>query len=290
MKTQNMLEGLKQAGIRARAYKSPPVGKDIFAITVASNHPEGTVLVNQGQAQVDIVPDPTRRQAVATVRERGRVVTKRVRGQFEIQTGFTSTNRTHRRVLKSNFPVIMPAGTRWSFSNITARTTVNGNCHVSGNVTAKVVDRTTNHFLIGMDETRNFICLLPRPAKTVAEAHEMLKPKGLQEGWKRQGEWFFIPCSAEKSEKLDKMAIKEYQRIRERRLGNTTHSAKSAIRILEGRKQVVYARGFIVDMRQGHHKALFLNDWHVVRKNKEATLKVGREQAAAARRRTRTWD
>ena len=94
-----------------------------------------------------------------------------------------------------------------------------------------------------------------------------------------------------KKAEINQVITEDYRRLREFSLGNTTHLAKSAVRIAHGKKLVIYARGFIIDGRAGHHKALFLDDWHMVKKNNEAAIKVSRDQRAAAmRRRLMAWD
>jgi hypothetical protein len=69
------------------------------------------------------------------------------------------------------------------------------------------VRRTTEakrRFLVGMDEQHLFIAQLTRPATSVKQAHEGLRPRGVPAGRRakkigivRQGEWFFQPASAE---------------------------------------------------------------------------------------------
>ncbi|HYD41517.1 MAG TPA: hypothetical protein VEB43_11880 [Anaeromyxobacter sp.] len=58
-------------------------------------------------------------------------------------------------------------------------------------------DARKRHFLCGRDERQLFICPLPRPLTTVRDAHAALRvtvPSGVK--GKRQGEWFFLPPSA----------------------------------------------------------------------------------------------
>jgi hypothetical protein len=63
-----------------------------------------------------------------------------------------------------------------------------------------VIEQLTNdrkrHFLCGMDECHLFIAQLPHPASTVAGAHRVLRPAGLRDERRRQGEWFFVEPAA----------------------------------------------------------------------------------------------
>lgn len=53
-------------------------------------------------------------------------------------------------------------------------------------------------FLVGQDERHYFIAQLPRLVNTVHEAHAVLRPPHTgRVGTKRQGEWFFVPLTAE---------------------------------------------------------------------------------------------
>lgn len=52
--------------------------------------------------------------------------------------------------------------------------------------------------LLGMDESHLFVSQLPQaPITTVKQAHNALRPQAVSntQGWKRQGEWFFVPAT-----------------------------------------------------------------------------------------------
>jgi hypothetical protein len=292
MKTQDIVKSLKHYGIRARGYVRPPIGEDVFALTIVPRHKEGVVLVNHGAAKIDICGSKRLRQATMTVREKGREVTRVVKDRVWNDSEPTQAFIMER--LKRHFPVIMPKEAEWTVTNIKCerlganirRPGVNKYYLIQGKVTAIVKDPTTNHFLLGMDETRNFICPISGPVKSVRGAHRRLRPEEVTKGSLRQGEWFFIPCTAKTLNWLNKLATRESGRIRCMQLGETTHVAKSAITVSKG----TYARGYITDRRTGHHRSLFLPKWHKVVRNKEAEIKVAAFQKDALKRRRHTWD
>jgi hypothetical protein len=284
-----LLKILKRAGVSARAYKRPPYGKDIFALTIVPQGRAGTILVHQGSAKVEGHASKRLRQAVATVREQGRQITKQVSTRI-YQTEKPDINMALHR-LKGRFP-IMPPHTKWSMTGFKAEQVekrMSNPCwEVSGKVTARVASKTTNHFLMGMDETHNFISPTAKQTRSVEHAHRMLLPKEARKtGTVRQGEWFFVPVGKGTGRRLGQF----HRLIRKIRLGDTTHYVLTGI-TLSGRYTGVYAKGFVIDNRDGHHRALFLPVWCKAVHNKEVEIKVGKEQAqaAAARRQRRSWD
>lgn len=329
MKTQNMIEELKKVGIRAAAYKRPPIGRGVFAMTILPTHREGVVTVNQGKAVVQVHGNKKLRQAAVSVCEPPRIVTRKVTVSRRYKD--RPTLRMATNTLKTNFPVIMPSRVHWSVTNLTFTmkdltpreveinnqrkmqplyggipggiTAITPIWIITGIVTARVGKETVNHFLIGIDETRNFIAPLPRKATSVMMARRMLKPaKEMRRKAVRQGEWFFIPATREMASKLEKIATEQSSKVKSMQLGKTTHTAKSAIvikgpkpRKRKGKKQgnrplTIYARGYITDARRGHHRSLFLPKWSQVVRNKEAEIKVSPQQQKTARRRRATWD
>jgi hypothetical protein len=61
---------------------------------------------------------------------------------------------------------------------------------------ACVIEYAGTHYLSSMDGQNYFICELPEKVKTVDDAFESLKPKGLLgREYIRQGEWFFVISS-----------------------------------------------------------------------------------------------
>ncbi len=290
MKTNNLVEALSQFDIRTAAYKKPPVHRDVFALTILPRHKEGVVTINQGLAKTEIFGDKSKRQAAVTVQEKGRIVTRTVNGRFSNRTEEPTTDLIFSDA-KGRFPVIMPTGSRWTIKDIKKRSNINGyngnrDWNYSAKVTARVAKTTTNHYLIGMDETHHFVAPLPSKAESVKEAHELLRPKRIAKTSLRQGEWFFTPCTEKTCELLET----KVHLLRTRVLGKTTHSALSCIPLKKDGKTTIYARGYIVDEREGHHRALHLDSWHKVVRNKEATIKVSPEQRKTMARRRQTWD
>ncbi len=74
MKEQNLIAELKKYDLRVRQYVRPPAGRRVFAMTIKSDHPKGTIMVNQGTAKVVVVGNKRLQQAVVTVREQGRSI------------------------------------------------------------------------------------------------------------------------------------------------------------------------------------------------------------------------
>jgi hypothetical protein len=124
-------------------------------------------------------------------------------------------------------------------------------------------------FLIGMDETANFVCRLPQGANptTVEEAHDILRPKGVMPHTIRQGEWFFVPtdkCSCGLG--LDDHVRGHGVSVR---LQGTTHTVEQGI--VHGGSY--YAKGRVMDDREGRHADVDLGDkWHQVFHNTERDM------------------
>jgi hypothetical protein len=293
----SLVNRLRQAGIRAAEYKRGPFGRDVFALSIQPRHSEGTVTVNQGTAGITVRGDKARRQAVVSVIEKDRVVVRNTAAHFSdrltasVELGDRPSIGEIHRSLRENFTAIMPVGTSWSYGRCSYSSTEQVSygqqttyaLHVKCKVTARVNNQTTNHFLIGMDETRNFIAALPDKPRSVKHAHKMLRPARLRKDSLRQGEWFFEPIrNAKLKTQLSRFAII----LKPTRLENTTHHAKTAIKY----NGVLYAIGFITDDRRGHHAPTLLKDWHKVVRNKEATIKVSPAQRERVVRMRRTWD
>lgn len=296
--TKNAVEQLQEAGIKVRPYKRPPVDKGIFAISITEDTTNrGTILLNQGRAKIKVATDKSREQAVLTVDEPRRIIKRHIKINAGRHFNAPSLSAC-RHAFVHAFPVIMPRGTKWDISNFKFTKFKNAAEQLGGtiyapyweaeaDVTARVGKATAMHFLVGMDETHNFISPLPRRANSVKEAHEMLRPKEIKAKTLRQGEWFFKPCGEITKKRIEK-AISEDPRI----LGNrvlelhSAHSARSAVQL----NKKTYARGYIIDRRPGRHKPLFLPDWHEVVRNKEANDRFSAHQKEVALRRRSSWD
>lgn len=309
MKITNLVEALQKYNIRAREYSRPPAGQDVFAITIKRGHPESTVVVHQGKAQIEINGSRKLRQAVVTVKEKGREVTHKVTTNIMVSDkpasdkgervpGNKPTTKEVEKRLIDRFPLVMPEGTQWTVTDTTCvKREDSGYTHrtqwdITGLVTAKVKKSTVNHFLVGIDETDLFISSLKRHVSSVQEAHKILRPPEVTKDLidrkraPRQGEWFFVRCARKVANMLNKLATEQPSKLKTYRLGDTTHTAKTAVVV----DKKVYARGYIIDRRRGHHRSRWLDWWHLVLKNQETEFKVSPEQQAAAARRRRTFD
>lgn len=315
MKTDNVVKSLQRFGIQAAAYRRPPTGPDIFALSIQPRSQAGVVTINQGTASVEVFGSRKLRQAAVNVRENGRKIVRNVKVIRRVIDHINPPGRDEQiRLLTSNFPVTMPSNTRWTVKDITCTRhdvqTVREHggylntydiWKIKGTVTARVIRRTELSFLIGMDETHHFVAPLPKKVASVKEAHKVLRPD-VKRGSLRQGEWFFEPVSDEALIKtLNGHAdARMYRRQGRFRLGGTTHFAMTHINLVHRRQgdkrkaKHLYVRGDIIDGREGHHAVLFLPGWHRVVRNKEDNKKFARVQRATAGARTagarRSWD
>jgi hypothetical protein len=142
--------------------------------------------------------------------------------------------------------------------------------------TSRVVEMSTTgrlrHFLCGVDEAHLFIAQLPRPVANVTDAHEALAPEIPdqydQRRMRRQGEWFFLPATAEERSELNRVSPREIRSgglaevARIRRHGRQ-HTATQACVLQPSR---LYARGQIW---HPDHAPLALRGWHRVLLNRE---------------------
>lgn len=280
MNTTNLVKSLQSFGITAAAYKRPPAGKDTFLISILPKRPAGVIQVHQGLAKVEIHGSKKHRQAVVTVQEQPRVIKRHVKTEI-FGTGPAGVqppvDQKIKDALRRNFPIQMPGGPTWSFSGIKSQKRIPpsgfaGYWEVSGSVTGKAGRRTTSHFLLGVDESHNFIAPLKEKPTSVEHAYRILKP-GLRPGSVRQGEWFFEPLKKDEAARIDKVASADGRKIKQTTLGGTTHRALSTLVVTAAKKRTIYARGYVTDSRHGHHDALFLPSWHRVVRNKEITFK-----------------
>lgn len=146
-------------------------------------------------------------------------------------------------------------------------------------VTAHVPE-STMCFLAGQDEKSYFISPLKEVVKTVAEAHEALRPASVPEGTLRVGEWFLVPVSEEESARLDKFAkLCDQIEFEE----DSNHYAPSGLLVLKGHKNpswfdgeyrhyhdddTIYVSGWVLD-KEERHSPVWLPDWHLVVRNEE---------------------
>ena len=138
-------------------------------------------------------------------------------------------------------------------------------------------------YLVGKDDLHLFIAQV-QTGDTVAQAHDSLKPDlvrhaepALSRSVVRQGEWFFLPLSAEDAQRLGAhlnlwpRAVKLRSSVGE---GGRPHIADEVVTVdrrvrskhREYRRPEVYARG---QVSHPDHRDLFLNEWRRVVRNAE---------------------
>jgi len=143
-------------------------------------------------------------------------------------------------------------------------------------------------FLCGMDDLHLFVAQV-QEGDTVAQAHKSLKPRAVREAetlWpgqiQRQGEWFFLPLSADEAERLAVHLGAWPRSLKHRRAvgaGGRPHVADGLVmidrrvktRYRESRRPEVYAQGTVI---HPDHRALHLDGWRKVVRNREVGASV----------------
>lgn len=148
---------------------------------------------------------------------------------------------------------------------------------VSETATSRVVELSTSgrlrHFLCGQDEAHLFIAQLPRAAANVDDAHDALAPE-IPDQYdrrriQRQGEWFFLPVTADERAELNVVSPREIRsgrglaEVASIRRHGRQHLATEACALPTAR---LYARGRIW---HPDHAPLALRGWHRVLLNRE---------------------
>lgn len=133
---------------------------------------------------------------------------------------------------------------------------------------AITVPKTENHLLIGIDEVAHFICGLPEKPENVRHAHEILRPKGIAADCKRQGEFFFKPCTRAELRDI-KDALNNGKFPRDRTLEYlSSHRSPCALKL----DKTMYANVLVYDNRNGRHEPIVLEGWHKVVRNNEIVV------------------
>lgn len=142
---------------------------------------------------------------------------------------------------------------------------------------------TSIDLLIGTDEKSSFICALPRTCKSVDDAHEALRPKGVPKGSLRQGEFFFVPVTRAEhrfvTDQIERRNPIDYYRNRLHDRADNPKDHFAAIYVRNTKTNTDYALGPVTNRR---HKTLILEGWYRVVPNLE--IPVPQEMADAA------WD
>jgi hypothetical protein len=147
----------------------------------------------------------------------------------------------------------------------------------------RVTPRDERRLLIGMDERHLFVAQIDggerRKATTVRDAHTQLAPAGIpgtdrerkKKGIKRQGEWFFLPTTAQERQEIAS-AIKVIGVQKKVPVGPSgrgrSHVIDERVVVLrpDGSTRPVFARG---RLRHPDHRTLKLQEWHRVLMNTE---------------------
>lgn len=150
---------------------------------------------------------------------------------------------------------------------------------------------SAQHYLAGMDERQLFIAELSKPATSMKQAYDLLKPNGvtLAEGKRkviRQGEWFFLELTPEEKASVElytkkKLAIIHRKKnigevIAGRRIGGNPHVVDEMIAFDPPRlehgfsvrpRSDFFCRGKV---RHRDHETVELKTWMRVIRNTEA--------------------
>ncbi|HAX18281.1 MAG TPA: hypothetical protein DCY00_06775 [Actinobacteria bacterium] len=126
------------------------------------------------------------------------------------------------------------------------------------------------YFICGMDEGRYFVSELPKKARSVEEAFKILIPKAAKiliskgAGYKRQGEWFFIPV---KDTEIKIPAIKVKDQLKMKALPAKESSAlHTATRMIKD-KNYFFVKGIIRHSTREHRSLKLGDEFHVAFKN-----------------------
>lgn len=286
----DFLKPINRHGIMAMPYARGPLGNSTFTIGLDSSSEvlrlwPGTATMNI--VDMDNVPSP---QIVLRCTEGDHAINVPV----EVGSGSIYWSSRKAPVVNPNALVstTFPSGTTFDYAKEWTKTEPNRTGRFSWkNTVAVTVPAFDNSFLIGYDEVKCFISQLPEHAASVKEAHRMLRPLGVGPKARRQGEWFFAPCS--------QAEVKTLQDHMKRSKGNRIHADSKKLTPIERGSthcmtnyvtigETHFVRGEIIDTRALRHHSLNLEGWHRVVRNNEITAQEDRQDAA---RSTRTrWD
>jgi len=288
-----LVEKLIPAGIDAVEYARGTAGVGAFVISVdPSPKGVGRLRVWEGtEAEIEVHNDKRRRQAVLLVKEPTRKIVRKV-------TLRSYKNRlsmvTDQFEAGNGFGMNLPSRTRYTLQSDITFTPDHGQLddYAYGKFEATVralVPKSTQTFLVGIDEEHHFVSALKKPVKSVLDAHEALRPPTVPKGSPRQGEWFFVPCSKRTSKQILAAVQEKPGILKERWLnGNsvhyrggwygdsstsrlpstTTHRATQTVRIGSN----LYVFGYVLEDRETRHSPLFLHDWHLAVHNLEVQV------------------
>lgn len=294
-----LIEELGKTGITASFYSRPPDKKHIFTIGKQSGVP-GTIMLWPGsrETEITVVPDKKLHQAVLKVHEPKHTLTFTYTIWHFLSISHGEALQTAADWLGSGpasdywAGAILPKGTHYRFAPRSKWVTKMGKNDTRLKTAIPIiatVPATTQYFLVGRDELAQFVCALPKEAKTVEEAHKILRPKGVPEGSLRQGEFFFVPVTAKHKKTLQALE-KENPKIGKcswepnRLEPNSSHRAERRLVLVSGKVENLnnfqisrlgsqeyktLVKGKITDNKTGHHSPLVLDDWHYAIRNTE---------------------
>lgn len=260
-----LVDELEKAGVPAKEYSRGPNGKFPFVVSIQNRlGTPGVIRVWEGNSEFEVATSKRHHQAVVGVMELERSITRNV----TVTSSPGTTNAQIRGQAQRIFPVFMGTDVAWKFGAVTRgeRTEAWGYTHDVATVPVTATAKAgRQNLLLGHDETHAFICALPKAVKTVAEAHELLRPKlAEREGTVRQGEFFFVPVS----DRLSATLMRRLSRSRYGRLENGSSHMGTTV-LYNGNR---YAIGVIQDERPGRHSPLLLSSFHRVVRNREVQL------------------
>lgn len=293
---------LKAVGIKATVPVKPRRNEEVFMLTM--NETSNAISVWPGVSHVEVKGDKKYKQAVINVIEKKRTVTETVELNHVWMKGLPASaqaNNTQalvaalRQRFIDAFPVRFPNPdlVSWSVTKFEEMTDEDDDADgipiierdyrtFKAQVTASV-PASTQSFLVGQDETAQFISMLPKKATSVEQAHKILRPKGVTDKALRQGEWFFEPVSEQVSKQLDALVAKQPHIMDDvyplESEDETTHYCVQ-VTIPKDKKPRLFTIGWVTDRRRvrrgrraggrfSHHDPLWLGDWHEVIKNTE---------------------
>jgi hypothetical protein len=280
----------KSAKIQAIVETEPNYGDDTV-VELSLNYKRDVLQIKLGTPTDDdtATPPPSlevvatsakHRQAVLALVEGDRAVVKTV----DLVKATKEAEPTHQEVI-SNFPVNLPPKSTYKVKSLGKEAHGDDGKYVAWRyeVTAKA-PASKQSFLVGKDERHLFICALPKVAKSVAQAHEILKPKEIRgkKGVLRQGEFFFIPATKQELSALaseGKNGAELDSDPTNLDDGNSDHGAHNIATIYYAKRGKKGKKGKPVRdqkkemvtgiVQNDRHSRLVLNGWYRVVKNTE---------------------
>jgi hypothetical protein len=143
----------------------------------------------------------------------------------------------------------------------------------------RVTEERKRHFLVGRDERQLFMCRLPHPCTTVADAHAALRvpqarldARSVIERAIRQGEWFFVPAEPSDEASIEADLVRHevwiWRRVSIGRFISRAGKPHIVDELVDTRYKggAVFARGRV---RHVDHRTARLHRWYRVLRNRE---------------------